>query len=104
MGYFIGANGNYYEGDRQGSDLAVTQRQSHLYAWNGAEWVFDNVLALSVIRQRRDALLAVSDWTQLSDSPLVAEKKMEWSVYRQALRDFPAASDPANPVWPQVPA
>jgi hypothetical protein len=40
-----------------------------------------------VIRMRRDSLLALSDWTQLSDSPLSEEEKTQWATYRQTLRD-----------------
>lgn len=36
----------------------------------------------------RKFLLLNSDWTQLPDSPLSAEKKAEWAAYRQALRDL----------------
>lgn len=35
----------------------------------------------------RRFLLKDSDWTQLPDVPLSAEKKAEWATYRQALRD-----------------
>jgi hypothetical protein len=40
------------------------------------------------IRQERDKRLAECDWTQVVDVPLSAEKKEEWRVYRQQLRDF----------------
>lgn len=50
--------------------------------------------------QRRGQRLEASDWTQAADSPLSDEKKAEWRVYRQALRDmpqaFPADVDKAN--------
>jgi hypothetical protein len=39
------------------------------------------------IRGWRNAQLAMSDWTQLADSPL---DKEAWATYRQALRDLPA--------------
>ena len=48
-------------------------------------------------RTNRTSLLAKSDWTQLSDSPLTTEKKAEWVTYRQALRDLPKASG-----WPHT--
>ena len=48
-------------------------------------------------RQERNALLAESDWTQANDSPLAAEKKVEWASYRTALRNLPSSSD-----WPDV--
>jgi hypothetical protein len=56
------------------------------------------------IRVNRDALLAKSDWTQMSDSPLSADMKQKWAVYRQALRDLPEAyPDLRKLVWPTKP-
>jgi len=49
-----------------------------------------------IIRLGRNDLLTKSDWTQLTDSPLTAEKKEEWATYRQKLRDMPQ-SDGSNP-------
>lgn len=40
------------------------------------------------IRNKRNALLTDSDWTQFNDSPLSVEKKNEWSEYRTQLRDL----------------
>ena len=40
-----------------------------------------------LIEKRNNKLIA-SDWTQMPDSPLSAEKKAEWATYRQALRDL----------------
>jgi len=48
-------------------------------------------------RMKRNELLASSDWTQANDSPLAAEKKVEWATYRTALRNLPSSSD-----WPDV--
>ena len=48
---------------------------------------------LADLRVERDILLKESDWTQLPDSPLSAEKKAEWAAYRQALRDLPINAD-----------
>ena len=44
----------------------------------------------NAVRSERNALLASSDWTQLSDSALSDSKKTEWATYRQALRDVPS--------------
>ena len=63
------------------------------------------------IRNRRDALLAQSDWTQNSDVPADVDA---WKTYRQALRDMPGnVSDPgpvfrslgdgAHAAWPTKP-
>jgi hypothetical protein len=40
------------------------------------------------VRRPRDIDLAMSDWTQLPDSPLTPEKKAEWQTYRQQLRNL----------------
>jgi hypothetical protein len=42
------------------------------------------------LREKRDALLQRSDWTQMPDSPLSDSKKAEWATYRQELRDIPS--------------
>jgi len=56
------------------------------------------------LRIERDSLLASSDWTQGSDTPLSDEVKTSWSTHRQELRDLPANTpDPANPTWPTPP-
>jgi len=62
----------------------ITQRQAEATAWaNGA---FDR--AIAGLRQKRNSILASSDWTVLSDSPLSAELKTAWLEYRQDLRDI----------------
>lgn len=56
------------------------------------------------IRAERNRLLSVTDWTQLNDSPLTQEKRDEWKVYRQALRDmFVGCATPSDVVWPKIP-
>lgn len=60
--------------------------------------------ARSIAYSRRAALLSASDWTQLPDAPLSAEKKSEWAAYRQSLRDL--SSQPGFPdltPWPASP-
>ena len=39
MGCYINKNGNYYEGDRQGSDQEVPDRPSATHEWDGKKWV-----------------------------------------------------------------
>lgn len=61
----------------------------------------------TAIRNTRNYYLQQTDWTQLADSPLSAEKKTAWTAYRQALRDMPAANAGATSfadiVWPTNP-
>tara|TARA_R110002153_G_scaffold100877_1_gene236912 strand:- start:61 stop:318 length:258 start_codon:yes stop_codon:yes gene_type:complete len=40
------------------------------------------------IREKRYTRLQTTDWTQMPDSPLTAEKRAEWATYRQQLRDI----------------
>lgn len=47
---------------------------------------------IAELRKLRDNLLNISDWTQVSDSPLTDTKKTEWATYRQTLRDLPAGN------------
>ena len=62
----------------------IAQRQAEATAWaNGA---FDR--AIAGLRSKRNSILASSDWTLLSDSPLSAELKTAWLEYRQDLRDI----------------
>lgn len=52
-------------------------------------------------RQKREALLIDSDWTQMPDAPV---DKAAWATYRQALRDVPSQSGfPDAIVWPTKP-
>jgi hypothetical protein len=52
-------------------------------------------------RSQRNALLAQSDWTQLSDAPVDATA---WTSYRQALRDITLQDGfPHDITWPEKP-
>jgi len=66
------------------------------------EKIYQNQMEL--FRQRRNALLSESDWTQNADSPLSSEEKTAWAVYRQQLRDLPGTYDYQTVIWPISPA
>ena len=60
--------------------------------------------AWTALRTERNARLAASDYTQLQDAHLSAEKKSAWADYRQALRDLPdEITDPTQVDWPLDP-
>lgn len=60
--------------------------------------------AQASLRATRDQLLRDTDFTQLVDAPLTAEKKEEFRLYRQALRDLPeTVQDVFNPTFPVKP-
>tara|TARA_R100000654_G_scaffold36655_1_gene62308 strand:- start:953 stop:1378 length:426 start_codon:yes stop_codon:yes gene_type:complete len=58
----------------------------------------DNSLLLEWVRTERNELLQSTDWTQVSDSPLEADKRTEWQLYRQRLRDLPASNGLAKTI------
>ena len=83
-------------------------RPSQYYTWQSGAWKVDSTYLMSEIRIQRSTKLGMSDWTQTNDSPLTEEKKAEWRVYRQALRDItgnlPAdLDDPDDISWPAEP-
>ena len=61
--------------------------------------------ALEALRRERNIKLAMSDWTQLPDSPLNEEQKVALAEYRQALRDIPNTGVLSTDLiqWPQPP-
>ena len=67
-----------------------------------------NARALVLIRIMRTDLLTDSDWTQMPDSPLTAEQRSEWQMYRQKLRDLPSdfshVTSIDDVVWPTAPS
>lgn len=61
----------------------------------------------SLMRDKRRRKLILSDWTQISDSPLNDSKKAEWATYRQALRDLTKHANWPNleeSDWPELPS
>ena len=81
-----------------GINNALVEITDEEYAARQAENLASETAMLNVRnRNTRNELLADSDWTQANDSPLAAEKKVEWASYRTALRNLPSSSD-----WPDV--
>ena len=79
----------------------IAQRQAEEQAW--LEGAFDR--AIADLRQRRNSLIASSDWVMMSDSPIA--DKTEWETYRQALRDITngltTVEDVNAVTWPTKP-
>lgn len=59
------------------------------------------------VREYRDYMLFVTDWTQMPDTPITDEKKAEFAAYRQELRDVPAQENYDGTydsiIWPTRP-
>jgi hypothetical protein len=62
-----------------------------------------NEKILNNIRDERNYLLSTCDWTQLNDCRLSESKKIEWTEYRQKLRDLPSVVDLNNVAYPEKP-
>ena len=45
------------------------------------------------VRLARDFLLTETDWVMVSDSPIDADTKAQYTLYRQKLRDIPATTE-----------
>jgi len=63
----------------------------------------NNTDGWAAVMCRRGMLLAMSDWTQIPDSPLTSAQRKAWAAYRQALRDITKQKDPDNIAWPTPP-
>lgn len=75
-----------------------------LFDYDTKQWVGDTSQATLTVLYKREELLYKSDWTQLPNSPLTAEQRTAWEVYRQALRDVTDQEGyPLNVIWPTPP-
>ena len=64
---------------------------------------YDTVLAASA-RQKRDRLIAVTDYLVTPDYPISDDRLAKVKIYRQALRDIPEQSGfPRTITWPKKP-
>jgi hypothetical protein len=59
------------------------------------------LLTADQVREKRDQMLAASDWTQVADAPV---DQAAWAIYRQDLRDIPQQDGfPQDVAWPAKP-
>ena len=64
---------------------------------------YDTVLAASA-RQKRDRLIAATDYLVTPDYPIESDRLAKVKIYRQALRDIPEQSGfPRTITWPEKP-
>ena len=64
---------------------------------------YDTVLATSA-RQKRDRLIAATDYLVTPDYPIESDRLAKVKIYRQALRDIPEQSGfPRTITWPDKP-
>jgi hypothetical protein len=69
-----------------------------------AAWVTEcTEIKWDEVRGQRNSLLAQTDYTQFTDTPISLTSKTAFMQYRQQLRDITTQSDPYNIVWPTMP-
>ena len=80
---------------------------SPFHFWANKQWNLNEEDLWQEARRLRNAYLAQSDWTQISDSQLTGPERAEWVLYRQALRDVPANNSNIQFLtdiqWPEKP-
>ena len=99
--------------DENGSAIETSDTSKWGVTWKQVSdkmTAIDAAAPMKELRRQRDAKLAETDWTALSDVTLTDNMK----TYRQALRDLPASDDGKdatlkdgvleNVKWPQKPA
>lgn len=98
---------NYYWSFNQSDFVRRPLKPSFAHIWENESWKFNSAIFWAKIRRDRDLKLTMSDWSQMPDSPLSSESKEAWRVYRQALRDLPAANAGVTVrdliIWPEEP-
>ena len=88
--------------DRDGLEKIV---QDNMEVWLAYAKQQETDNQAQAVRDKRDKLLADTDWTQTDDAPLSSEDKESVRKYRQALRDITAQSGfPQEIKWPDKPA
>mgnify|MGYP000867216442 CR=1 FL=1 len=87
--------------DRDGLEKIV---QDNLPVWLAYAKVAETDNQAQAMRDKRDKLLADTDWTQADDAPLSGDSKESVRKYRQGLRDITAQSGfPQEVKWPEKP-
>lgn len=96
---------NYWDGSSWQSRVA---QPTPYYDWSTSQWVLDTERLYRDVRSIRNDLLLRTDYTQIPDSPFTEQEKINYAIYRQALRDFmeniPADLDDIVDIpWPTLP-
>jgi len=97
---------HYWDGQRF-HPMGEPPSHAHRFNFKSKTWALDLTLALEMVRQRRDELLAASDWITLRSHERGTPVPQQWLDYRQALRDIPATVTDEQSMmamaWPQAP-
>lgn len=85
-------------------DMSPKPNGEAVFDYETKQWVLNYPAQENDVKNKRDALLYQSDWTQIPNNPLTPAKQDEWAVYRQELRDITNQPGyPFNVIWPTPP-
>jgi hypothetical protein len=65
----------------------------HNWSFDSNSWSYLSDNFMQEVRGYRTGLLKATDWTQVNDSPIEAQRRSDYALYRQQLRDFPDTVD-----------
>jgi len=103
---FVGWEYDRYKIERPYDDGLNARIEADIPGWIAYVKFHEKVERSEKVKSERNARLAATDWTALTDSPLSVEKKREYEVYRQALRDCDSkhiSTYPEGVVFPEPP-
>lgn len=89
--------------DGEALDLGPRPSIRHTLNIVARKWEITVTAQWDEVREKRDALLAASDWVVLRAYEQGVPIPTEWLAYRQALRDITNQADPEAVTWPNIP-
>lgn len=90
--------------DSLNSPIEYTEEELNIKVDEMVEFERNNTIRWVELRESRNRKLQGCDWTQLPDAQISEELKIEWTTYRQVLRDLPSNIEfPAYFVHPRFP-
>jgi len=95
---------NYYK-DGEVKHRGQKPSNHHVFDIPSEQWVVPEGVLLSLVRQKRNQLLAATDYLYRSDmqAKMTEVQRTQLDAYCQALRDI-TSQDPANVLWPVKPS
>lgn len=81
--------------DEDGNVKTFINKRREKYHWLISDW--------DTIREKRNKLLSLCDWTHTTDVQLTNEQKHKWAMYRKSLRDITTTfKHPSDVIWPEI--
>jgi len=91
--------------DKETGEWCNTKSNAEYLAWlaeGNTPLPPDQADSWQAIREKRDQLITSSDWTMI---PGATVDQVQWSAYRQILRDIPQTyTNPEDVIWPTPPS